>query len=928
MSALNDSLTTDDKKASLDTQIQEFARVKKAQLVEAETYYRILNQLNKDSCIAQRRHEISTSNMTRAEKRAAEAELRRVEQQNQKTALKAMQRYTKNILAQSSADELRQYYQSIASKERAHRTSLKEETQRRIFELTIQQEAVASKSEEEKKLKREIAQLNKELHKEELASIKREHEAVRAEIELDNKKKLEKLHPENYSKLANSKHEEGISTKERVKTNFAKVVRNVGGAQAELDRRRLIAGAEREAAEARKADIQSEMSKLDPKNALDYKRLQELQEEFIQENKKAVSAGNKEALAQAGKAIASAITSAYKSAFQQAENMLTSYEASMNARLQGSDKSYDDMTDKVTSVLSVSPFVKSTTVLEKLKEATDLGIVYNIEQRAFLAGIADKISNTFDAFDSNLLRLIRLQQADTTAARLGMEASLLKFFNNMFNDNSYLKEAADAVSAALIEASATMDKNSATEFEYIVQKWLGSLSSLGMDNNTVNTIAKGINYLATGDVTSLANSSSLQTLFAMSAANANIEYSEILLKGLDANTTNDLLRSMVEYLKTIAEESENNVVRAAYSDIFDLSVADMRAISNLTTSEISQIHDTMMSYSNMENELNTQLKQIPGRMSMASMLQTIYENVVYGVAADQVSNPATWGMQKMLDFMVDQGVNVKIPFINAMGFGLDLNAGVTDFMRIAVGASQATSLLSNIFSGLGSSGGLNLNSWEATEYNSRGGGFNFSSYSTIGGKSGSTFVSNSSSSDMNTSTISSATDDAEETGKITNKNHKPPEKTTDDFYAAIIGDDASEYVKIRDDAILRVYEDSGRYLRVHDNAMSYENGKLEVIDSALNHTVSTELRAIKLLLNRTDTKDNVVQLAKGTTVDIKKDTLVSALNSALYGDNDDDTLATLIKLIKDGNIIVDKINSEVPVKTEAGTSLNISNLFT
>lgn len=899
MSALNDSLMPGEKGSSLDEQIQQFARAKKIQLEDAKNYFNILVQLNKDANIAQRKHEIETSNMTKAEKMAAMAEVTRAEEQNQKTALKAMQRYKKNVLAQSSDEELKQYYQSIASKERAHRRSLKDETQRKLFELTIQQEAAKSGSEEEKKLKREIAKLNKDLHTEEIASIKREHEAQRAEMDLDLKKKKEQD-----GRLIPEKHKKDISEKDKANTNLVLGIKKLsGGPVAELNRREMLANAERENAEAKKANIQAEMDKLDPNKAEDYKRLQELQQEFIEENKKAVAAGNQEAMAKAGKVIASAITSAYKNAFTQAETMLTSYEASMNARLQGSDKTYKDMTNKVTSVLSVSPFVKSTTVLEKLKEATDLGIVYNIEQRAFLAGIADKITNTFDAFDSNLLRLIRLQQADTTAARLGMEASLTKLFNSMFNDNSYLKEMSDSVAAALIEASATMDKDTATEFEYIVQKWLGALGSLGMDSSTVNTIAKGINYLATGDVTNLSNSSSLQTLFAMSAANANLEYSEILLRGLDPKTTNELMRSMVEYLKKIAEESENNVVRSAYSDIFELSVADMRAISNLTTSEISQLHNTVMSYNNMENELNTQLQQIPRRSSIASMLQTVYENVVYSVASDMVSNPATWGMQKMLDFMVDNGVNVNIPFINAMGFGLDLNAGVTDIMRIAVGATQATSLLVNLLKGLGSSGGLNLNSWEATEYNTRGGGFNFSSYSTLGGTSGSTFISNSSTNDMSTSSISSATDDAEESGKITNKNQKPPEKTTDDFYAAIIGDDASEYVKIKEETLLKVFENNGNYLRVHDQSMSYSGNKLQVIDSELNHTVSTELSAIKSLLSKSDT-NNVVKLASGTTVDIKRETLVLALCEALYANSYSETIniGNLISQLLDGQL--------------------------
>ena len=45
-----------------------------------------------------------------------------------------------------------------------------------------------------------------------------------------------------------------------------------------------------------------------------------------------------------------------------------------------------------------STIIKSTVVLEKLTEAVNLGIAYNLEQRSFLAGISDKIATTFNAF--------------------------------------------------------------------------------------------------------------------------------------------------------------------------------------------------------------------------------------------------------------------------------------------------------------------------------------------------------------------------------------------------------------------------------------------------------------------------------------------------------------------------------------------------
>jgi hypothetical protein len=55
------------------------------------------------------------------------------------------------------------------------------------------------------------------------------------------------------------------------------------------------------------------------------------------------------------------------------------------------------------TILAASPFVKYTDMLGKVEELVDKGVAYNVEQRAFLASITDKIATTFDAFDSNLL---------------------------------------------------------------------------------------------------------------------------------------------------------------------------------------------------------------------------------------------------------------------------------------------------------------------------------------------------------------------------------------------------------------------------------------------------------------------------------------------------------------------------------------------
>lgn len=155
------------------------------------------------------------------------------------------------------------------------------------------------------------------------------------------------------------------------------------------------------------------------------------------------------------------------------------YRSKVDTRLQGSTSNskaglqnsyWQKMTLDISSYVGMSPLVKQTEVLNKLASMIDSGISYNVEQRAFLDTISDKIATTFNATDATLLKLVRIQQQDTTAARLGMESALTAFLNNMYETTEYMSEAASGIRVSLYEASALMGARGATEFEYQVQK--------------------------------------------------------------------------------------------------------------------------------------------------------------------------------------------------------------------------------------------------------------------------------------------------------------------------------------------------------------------------------------------------------------------------------------------------------------------------
>ena len=128
------------------------------------------------------------------------------------------------------------------------------------------------------------------------------------------------------------------------------------------------------------------------------------------------------------------------------------------------------MSDNITKNIGMSPFLKQADAVNNLKTLVGKGISFNVEQRAFLDTISEKIATTFEATDASLLKLVRIQQQDSTAARLGMESALTAFLNNMYETTEYMSEIADDIRGQIYEASALMDATEATEFEYQVQK--------------------------------------------------------------------------------------------------------------------------------------------------------------------------------------------------------------------------------------------------------------------------------------------------------------------------------------------------------------------------------------------------------------------------------------------------------------------------
>lgn len=354
--------------------------------------------------------------------------------------------------------------------------------------------------------------------------------------------------------------------------------------------------------------------------------------------------------------VVSGISKKMSQNFTQAVNFQNQYMGKVDARLQSEEAQtgfFKQITDDVQSTVGASRFVSQKELLQNVAKLTENGIAYNIEQRAMLATLSDKMVTTFDVLDNTLQRMIRIQQADLTMSQLGSEAQLTKFLNSQFEDTSYLNTMYDSVLAALTDSISSMDKNNATSFTYAVQKWLASLYSVGLSDQAVATIASGINALASGNINTLNSNQPLSVLMNMSATNAGLSYSDLLTQGLNASNVNDLMRSMVDYLGTIAENTtDNQVLRSQWSDVLGITLTDLRAVSNLTNNDISAIYRSNTTYDQSINETQNQLQTVVGRTAASERVQTMADNFMFNWGMNMAQNGAqymTWYATQFVD---------------------------------------------------------------------------------------------------------------------------------------------------------------------------------------------------------------------------------------------------------------------------------------
>jgi hypothetical protein len=387
-----------------------------------------------------------------------------------------------------------------------------------------------------------------------------------------------------------------------------------------------------------------------------------------------------------------------------------SYKGDIDTRLHGSkqDKTklgsyWDQLQRDMASIGAITPFFKQEDFANNIKALVDKGIAHDLKQRAFLMTIQEKIANTFDVADASLLRLVRLQQADSTAARLGMEAALNEFLNNMYETTEYLTDVAGGVRGSLEEMEALMGAKAATEVEYQVQKWMGSLYSVGMSSSAVQSIATALGQLAAGQIDPLTSGDGAGNLLIMAANKSGKPIADILTDGLDATETNKLLQATVDYLAEIANASkDNNVVQQQLAGVFGVKASDLKAAVNLS-SDAKKVASDNMTYDNMLKELNNMASTMALRTSVGEMMTNIWDNVQFSLSSGVANNPISYFTYKMASLLDAVVGGIPLPGISVMGNMVNLRTSVADLMRVGAMSGGIMSMLPQMIQGLGTS---------------------------------------------------------------------------------------------------------------------------------------------------------------------------------------------------------------------------------
>lgn len=367
----------------------------------------------------------------------------------------------------------------------------------------------------------------------------------------------------------------------------------------------------------------------------------------------------------------------------------------VNAALKGTDYTFNSIQEDVKNNLGVNRFVKQTDYLSTIAKLTEEGISFNLEERALLETIKDKSVASFSATDDAITRLTRYLKQDVTSSQFGIEYTLRNTLNGMFGDSSYINKLYDSVTSAIEDAALAIEGRDITPFNSAVNTWLSYMYEYGLSDSVVSKLAEGINYLGSGNVSALAANPDLQRLFLLSMDTAGLNYADILQQGLDVDTTNVLIKSIISYLdKIVNNTADNLVLQNSYANLFNMSITDMKAIQELARTNINYLANSnsarAATYSAVADIANDTL--------YATQIDNMLENALYTYGLDIATDNGKYVAYKLSDLIM----NITEPFTEVKGaVGTVANAAqlVSTIGKFAVTTLGVMSIAESVFSG-------------------------------------------------------------------------------------------------------------------------------------------------------------------------------------------------------------------------------------
>lgn len=379
----------------------------------------------------------------------------------------------------------------------------------------------------------------------------------------------------------------------------------------------------------------------------------------------------------------------------------------IQVRLLGANETFGSITSKLDGVFGASPIFSMKTVLEKVAVAVEKGINFNVESRVAMQVLSDKVAATFDAFDASLLRLVKIQQEDTTKARLGMENTLTTFLNNQFQDSSYLTDRiSSTVTANLLEATSMYDGEKSMSLEYSVQKWLGSFYSLGVSSGLVQNISTAIGNLASGDITALSGNTSMMNLLALASTKGGADFGKLITGDVDAKAIDAIFTGLISLVEEITK-SDNKVALTEYSKNFGIAISDLSALRNVSDTTVRALKEQVQTIDSLSQRVDAEstFARLMERTGGASMGENLYQNFLYSSGKVVGFHPATYLAWQMGDILAGalQGVKTEIA---PWGMGVSLTPA--QIVKAAMTTGAALPGLGIMLGNAGSLGGVNL----------------------------------------------------------------------------------------------------------------------------------------------------------------------------------------------------------------------------